>query len=86
MVAASSLVLTVFLMSAALSNLFGVGGGSLVVRLLGRKRENEARSAASISLTMAASAALLYALLTLALMDPLLRLLGASDNTIGFAR
>ncbi len=86
MVAASSLVLTVFLMSAALSNLFGVGGGSLVVRLLGQKREDEARSAASLSLTMAAGAALLYALFTLALMNPLLRLLGASDNTIGFAR
>ena len=86
MVAASSLVLTVFLMSAALSNLFGVGGGSLVVRLLGQKREDEARSAASLSLTMAAGAALLYAVLTLSFMDPLLRLLGASDNTIGFAR
>lgn len=34
MVAASSLVLTVFLMAGALGNLFGVGGGSLVVRLL----------------------------------------------------
>ena len=34
MVAASSLVLTVFLMAGALSNLFGVGGGSLMVRLL----------------------------------------------------
>ena len=35
MVAASSLVATVFLMTVAISNLFGVGGGSLVVRLLG---------------------------------------------------
>ena len=35
MVAASSLVLTVFLMTSAIANLFGVGGGTLVVRLLG---------------------------------------------------
>ena len=34
MVAASSLVLTVFLMTASLANLFGVGGGTLAVRLL----------------------------------------------------
>ena len=86
MVAASSLVLTVFLMAGALANLFGVGGGSLVVRLLGMKDEAEARSVASWTLTAAAAASLLFSLLCLLFMDPLLRLLGASDNTIGFAR
>ena len=34
MVAASSLVLTIFLLTTAIANLFGVGGGSLAVRLL----------------------------------------------------
>lgn len=86
MVAASSLVLTVFLMTAAISNLFGVGGGSLVVRLLGGKDEAEAEKVASLSLVMAAGASLAFSLLCLAFMDPLLRLLGASGNTIGFAR
>lgn len=86
MVAASSLVLTVFLLATALSNLFGVGGGSLTVRLLGQKRTDEAERVASYSLVMAAGAALLYSVLCLAFMDPLLRLLGASDNTIGYAR
>lgn len=86
MVAASSLVLTVFLMTAALSNLFGVGGGSLVVRLLGAGDEEEAKKAASLSLVMAAGAALAFSLLCLAFMDPLLRALGASANTIGYAR
>jgi len=41
MVAASSLVLTVFLMAGALANLFGIGGSSLMVRLLGRQDEEE---------------------------------------------
>ena len=86
MVGASSLVLTVFLVATALSNLFGVGGGSLVVRLLGQKREDEARRVASLSLTMAAGSALAFALLCLIFMDPLLRLLGASEHTIGYAR
>lgn len=86
MVAASSLVLTIFLMIAALANLFGVGGGSLVVRLLGRKEEAEAEKVASLSLVMAAGSALVFSLLCLIFMNPLLRLLGASDNTIGFAR
>ena len=86
MVAASSLVLTVFLMAGALSNLFGVGGGSLMVRLLGRKEEDEAQRVASWTVVMAAVCALGFSLLCLMFMDPLLRLLGASDNTIVYAR
>lgn len=86
MVAASSLVLTIFLMETALSNLFGVGGGSLVVRLMGRKDEEEAKKVASLSLVMAAGASLAFSLLCLIFMNSLLRMLGASDNTIGYAR
>ncbi|MBQ6122756.1 MAG: MATE family efflux transporter [Clostridia bacterium] len=86
MVAASSLVLTVFLMAGALGNLFGVGGGSLVVRLLGQRDEDEARRLASLTLVISCGAALAFSLLCLAFMNPLLRLLGASDNTIGYAR
>lgn len=86
MVAASSLVLTIFLMTAAIANLFGVGGGSLVVRLLGSKDEEEARKVASLSLVLAAAASLLFSVLCFVFMNPLLCVLGASDNTIGFAR
>ncbi|MBP5718415.1 MAG: hypothetical protein J6X53_05490, partial [Abditibacteriota bacterium] len=86
MIAACSLVLTVFLAANSLASLFGVGGGSLMVRLLGSRREDEARKAASWSLSMSAFSALAFSLLCLLLMNPLLRLLGASDNTIGYAR
>ncbi len=86
MVAATSLVLTVFLMLTALSNFFGIGGGTLVVRLLGRKQEEEAKKAASLSLLTALGTAALFSVLGFIFMDPLLRLLGASGNTIGFAR
>ena len=85
MVAAAALVSTVFLMITGLSNLFGVGGGNLVVQLLGRRQEDEARRAASLSLVMAAGSALVFSLLCLAFMDPLLYLLGASENTIEYA-
>lgn len=86
MVAASSLVLTVFLMTTSLANLFGVGGGTLAVRLLGCKQEEEAAKVASVSLTMAMGASLCFSAGCLVFMNPLLRLLGASDNTIGYAR
>jgi len=86
MVAASSLVLTLFLMTVALANLFGVGGGTLTVRLLGLQNEEEARKVASLSLVMAGSISLLFSLLCLIFMDPLLYLLGSSSNTIVYAR
>jgi len=86
MVAASSLVLTVFMMTTALSNLFGVGGGTLAVRLLGSHQEEEARKVASLCVVMAAGAALVFSALCFLFMEPLLRLLGASDNTLGYAK
>jgi len=86
MVAASSLVLTVYLMAGALANLFGVGGGTLMVRLIGSRDEAEAKKAASWTLTASGISALVFSILCLVFMNPLLRLLGASDNTIGFAQ
>ena len=84
MVAASSLVLTVYLEVVALSNFF-VGGSSLMVRLMGEKREEDARKVAAYSIAASVLAALAFALLTLAFLGPLLRLLGASDNTFLYA-
>ena len=86
MVAATSLVGTVYLLTAGVANLFGVGGGNLVVRLMGSKDPEEARKVASLSFVMAAGSALLFSFLCLLFMNPLLRLLGASDMTIGYSR
>ena len=86
MVAAASLVATMFLMTLTISNLFGAGGGSLVVRLLGSKQIEEAEKVASWSFVMSAGGALLFSMICLIFMDPLLHVLGASENTIGYAR
>ena len=86
MVSASSIVLTIFLMTAAIANLFGVGGGSLVVRLIGSQDKNEASNVASLSLIMAGITALFFSLLCFIFMNPLLTFLGASQNTIGYAK
>lgn len=45
MIAAVSLVFPVFAITVALSNLFGVGGGSLMSRCLGEGDEKSARQA-----------------------------------------
>ena len=72
MVAASSVVLVVFVMTITISGLFGVGGGTLMVRLLGEKREDEARKVAAYSLIMAGAVSVLYSLVCLVFMEPLL--------------
>ncbi len=86
MMAATSLTLTMVMMNVALSNLFGIGGGSHFARLMGARQTEEARRVSSFSVWGAIAIALLYAALVGIFMQPLLLFLGASDATIGFAR
>ena len=85
MVAATSLTLTLVMMVTALSNLFGVGGGSLTARLLGASRPDECRRVSAFSVYGAAATALLYSALVGAFLRPLLFFLGASEETILYA-
>ena len=50
-IAASSLGLTVYLAEVALANVFGVGGGTLAVRLIGEKKTDDARKVAAYTMT-----------------------------------
>lgn len=84
-IAAVSLLYVLVAIMGGLSNLFGVGGGSLISRLLGAQRDEEAKKACSFSFYGSIVTALIYSLACLIFMQPLLRLMGASDNTIGFA-
>ena len=84
-VAAVTVVFTLFMFTIAFSNLFGIGGGSLAARLLGQGKEEEARKVTAFSFYGALIAGLAYSLLIWAFMGPLLRLLGASDATMGYA-
>ncbi len=84
-VAAASIVGVLFFMLNSLANLFGVGGGSLLSRLLGEKREDEARRVGAFSFYGSLLVAAVYSLVCLIFTEPLARLLGASDNTLGYA-
>ena len=86
MIAASSLALTIYLAIVALANVFGVGGGSLMVRLQGEQKPDDARRVASYSVSMSAISALVFSVVVLLLMEPLLKLLGASENTLPYAK
>ena len=86
MVAATALVATIFLMATAIANVFGVGGGNLVVRLIGGKNEEEAKKVASWSVAMSAFWAIVFSVLCFIFMNPILYALGASENTIVYVR
>ena len=86
MIAASSLGLTVYLIIVAFSNVFGVGGGALMVRLTGEKNTEEAEKVSSYSVALSAITALACSLIMLIFMNPILRALGAGDNTLSYAR
>ena len=86
MIAGTSLILPVFNISLCLAGLAGVGGGALISRLLGQGREDEARRASVFSLYLAAFIAAAFAVGTGVFMDPLLKLLGAGENTYEYAR
>jgi Na+-driven multidrug efflux pump len=70
---------------AALSNLFGVGGGSLISRLMGKGQEKEAKKVASVSFYGTIFVTLIYSSICLFFCDPILGFVGASTDTKGFA-
>ncbi len=76
----------VFLLLTAVSNLFGVGGASLAARKLGSGLRDEAREVSSFcfwwGLVSAAALAVLIALFS----QPILRLLGAKEASLEYAR
>lgn len=84
-VAAASVVSILFFILTALANLFGVGGGSLMSRLLGERHEEEAKRVGTFSIYGSLAVAVIYSLICLLFTESLARLLGASDNTVGYA-
>lgn len=84
--AASSVSFTLVFLMACISNLFGVGGGSLISRLLGEKKDKDAASVASFSFYGSLVVSALYSIAVLVFMDPLLMNLGATESSLSYAR
>ena len=86
MMAATSLTLTMVMLNVAFSNLFGVGGGSLIARLMGVQKTEQARSVSAFSCFGAISLAAVYSVLLGLFLNPVLHFLGASEYTMQYAR
>lgn len=86
MVAGTSLILPVFNITLCLAGLAGIGGGSLISRLLGQAETEEARRVSAFSLYLGLAIAALFAVGVAVFMEPVLSLLGAGENTYAYAR
>ena len=85
MTAATTVTLTLTMLNVAFFNLYGIGGGSLIARLMGQKRDAEGRKVSAYAVRGAIALGLGYSLTVGLFREPILRFLGASGDTIGFA-
>ena len=83
--AASSVSFTLLFMLNCLPNLFGVGGGSLISRLMGEKKDKDAGAVASFSFYCTLISAGIYSAAVLIFMEPMLNFLGATSGSIVYA-
>ncbi len=86
MVAAVSLVSPWFNLLTALGNLFGLGGSSLISRMLGVKNHQDVKHVSSFSVWGGVVITLVFSLVTWLARAPLLNFLGASSETFGYAQ
>ena len=85
-IAASSVCFVLVFAMSSIASLFGVGGGSLISRLMGQKLDKDAASVASFSFWCTMGASAIYSLTLLAFMEPILTFLGITENTMAFAK
>lgn len=86
MVAACSLVLPVYMLTIVISNIFGVGGGTLIARLIGAGKDEEASRVSSVCIKLSLISATVFSIFCFMVMTPLLKLLGASDNVLAYSK
>lgn len=86
MVAGASLILPLFNIALPIAALAGIGGGSLISRLLGQYRKDEAQRVSSFCVWFAILMAAMFSAGVFLFMQPLLHLLGAGTNTFDYAR
>lgn len=84
--ASIGVAMPVFMLLTAISNLFGVGGASVLSQSLGRKDMDSVRKVSSIAFWCGVFSPLLYMLLITPVLTPFLRLVGGTEDTIGLAR
>lgn len=86
MIAAVSLVTPVFLLFMAVGTVFGIGGTSVISRAMGEGRKEYAKKVCSFCMWSCIIVGIVMVVVIFAFMDTILKMLGASDDTIKYAR
>ena len=76
----------IMVVNMAFSMLFGIGANSLISIRLGQKRKDEAELIMANAMTIMIITALLLSVLGFIFLDPLLRLFGASETVLPYAK
>lgn len=84
-VAAISLCLPIYTLMTGISNLFGIGGDSVIARALGAGTKEKARQTFAVSVWSALLSAMIYACIMLFLGRKILLLIGGDTNDIDYA-
>lgn len=85
-VAAVTVTYPIFMMMNALANLFGIGGSSLISRMLGAGEQEKTGAVAAFSLWAAGGITLCYSLICLVLDRHFLTILGTDAGTLPYAQ
>lgn len=85
MVAAVSVATPVFLIFMAVGMLFGIGGTSLISRMLGEGKQDKAKNTSSFCFWTGAVTGVIAVIFILIFVKPICRMVGASDDTLGYA-
>lgn len=82
LMSAIALALPFMTIQMAIGNVFGVGGGTYITRLLGEKKHDAAKTVSSVTFYFSLIAGLLFVVICLPILQPILQLLGAQGNTV----
>jgi multidrug efflux pump len=85
MVASVALCFSLQVVMVSLSNLFGIGGGSLISRMLGAKRPEDAKHVSSFSFWAGIFCTFIVSMLLFSMLNKVLLACGATANTVGYA-
>ena len=84
MITAVTVCMPAFMFLSAISNLFGVGGASVISRALGKHKEKEATDASRFAVWGCLFVTLLYSLGAYLMLDIFVDLLGGSDPSVHY--
>lgn len=85
MVAAVSIATPAFIIFMAVGMLFGIGGTSMISRMLGEGKRDMAKHISAFCFWTGASIGVIAMILMMIFATPICRMIGASDATIGYA-